>query len=151
MDEYETPIESIRQNDQQSQPINYNDMLQTMESNGGHTHEQGQSNFPPNPIVQSRNPVQQGQNMNMNFVNPQNQAKAEEPDSNISLSNMQRDFLFIIVPSVIIYSSQIQSVLIRSIPSMFKDDKPTVIGNVMNAGLIALCFILIKNMKINFN
>ena len=151
MDEYETPIESIRQPDNQGPPMNYNDMLQTMETNGGHTHEPVQSNFPPNPIVQSRNPMQQNPNMNMNFVPHQTQVKSEDNEQNNSLSNMQRDFLFIVIPAVIIYSSQIQNVLVRSVPSMFRDEKPTLIGNLLNAGLIALCYVLIKNMKINFN
>ena len=151
MDEYETPIESIRQPDNQAQPMNYNDMLQNMETNGGHMHEPIQSNYPPNPIVQSRNPMQQNHNMNMNFVPQQTQVKSDDTEQYTSLSNMQRDFLFIVIPAVIIYSSQIQNVLVRSVPSMFRDEKPTLIGNLLNAGLIALCYVLIKNMKINFN
>ena len=100
MDEYETPIESIRQPDQQSPPMNYNDMLQNIETNGGHTHEPVQANFPPNPIVQSRNPIHQNSNMNMNFIPQQSQPNTEDSEPNTSLSNMQRDFLFIVIPAV---------------------------------------------------
>jgi hypothetical protein len=163
MDEYATPIDQIRndmppgdQSANQQIPANYSDLLQTMES-----HSQGQpqqmsnqnqmmshGDFPPPPMVQSKIPMHSG--MNPNFITHSNQPPQEQ-QSGTNISQLQKDFMYIVVPSILLYSTPIQNHLLRVLPSLFKDEKPSIVGNIVNASLIAFVFIALKNMKINFS
>ena len=166
MDEYSTPIEQLRndmppaeQPGNQQMNVNYSDLLQTMES-----HQQGQmphpqqqmqnqqqmvqGDFPPPPMMQSKMPMNAG--LNPNFIT-QHQQPSQEQQSNTNMSQLQKDFMYIVVPSIVLYSTPIQNHLLRMIPSLFKDEKPSIIGNIVNGTIIAFVFIALKNMKINFS
>ena len=152
MDEYATPIEQIRpdmQNNQQQQqqsPINYSDMLQSMESQQQQVQQiQQHQEFPPHPVVQSKMPP--NANMNMNFVQQQPQSHEEEKN----FSQIQKDIMYILIPSILLYSNPIQNQMLKILPSLFKEEKPTILGNVVNGAIIAIIFTGIKNMKINFS
>lgn len=156
MDEYSTPIEQIRpdmklENNQQI-PVNYSDLMQTMESHKNvqqmpESSPQIHSNeYPPPPMVQSRNHMHT--NLNPNFVTPKEHLDVSSPDK---MNILQKDVMFILIPSIILYSTQIQNHIFRVIPSLFKDDKPTMIGNIFNGIIISFVFIGLKNMKINFS
>lgn len=155
MDEYATPIEQIRpemnshSGGQEQVPVNYSDMLQVMEQQKQHQsmgeQQMPQQDYPPPPIVQSRMPPQA--HMNMNFIQP----KKEEPEkSTDNMSQMQKDVMYILIPSIILYSTPIQTHLLRLVPSLFKDDKPSIVGNIVNGAIIAMVYVGLKNMKINF-
>lgn len=151
MDEYSTPISQIRpEMSEQGQNVNYSDMLQSMEqAPSSNEHVQAAPNFPPPPVVQSRNnmnPHHQQMHMMMNNEHPK-----EENNETTNIPDLQKDIMFILIPSIILYSIPVQNYILRTIPSLFRDDKPTIIGNIMNAGLIAFIFIALKNMKIKFN
>ena len=150
MDEYSTPIEQLRpdMNDQQQNPVNYADMLQTMERSQApvqqmqpQMHEQPQ--YPPPPMVQSRAPT----NPHTGFVT-QNTKQPEEIEQS---PNFQKEFIYLFLPAVVLYSNPVQAQLLNAIPSLFRDEKPTILGNIFNAGIITLIFILMKNMKVKFN
>jgi len=168
MDEFSTPINQIRPDINEKNNTNYSDMLQNIEHQNNNQpqeqqnqmnyppqEQQNQMNYPPPPIVQSKNELFEQQN---NYTNLHNQI-LEKPlhnikDDNIQqthISAMQKDFLYLVIPSIILYSTSIQNYLIRSIPSLFKEEKPTIIGNVINASIVAFIFITLKNMKIHFN
>ena len=104
-----------------------------------------QQEFPPHPIVQSKIPT--NANMNMNFVQQQSQPREEEKN----FSQIQKDIMYILIPSILLYSNPVQTQLLKIIPSLFKEDKPTILGNVVNGIIIAMIFIGMKNMKINFS
>ena len=145
MDEYETPIEQLRPDikTNQDSSMNYNDMLQSIE-----TQQQVHKNteFPQHPIVQSRAP--HNPHMNMNFV----EHKKENIVSNdTQMTQIQKDIIYILVPSILLYSMPIQTHITRVLPSLFKDDKPTILGNIVNGLIIACVFVGLKNMKINFS
>jgi hypothetical protein len=152
-DEYSTPIEQIRPDikPEQQQSINYSDLLQTMEHQQQHNQQyvmsEQQPDYPPHPIVQSRLPMQA--NMNQNFI--QEQKHYEKPADTNNMSQIQKDIMYILIPSIVLYSVPFQNHMLRIIPSLFKDDRPTIIGNVVNGCLIALVFTALKNMKINFS
>ena len=154
MDEYATPIEQIRpemNNNQSSQqpPINYSDMLQSMESQQQQQQVQQVPNqeYPPHPIVQSKNPHHA--NMNMNYH--QQQSNPQTNNEEKQFSQVQKDVMFILIPSILLYSNQVQSQLLKILPSLFKEEKPTILGNVINGFIIAIIFIGMKSMKINFS
>lgn len=150
MDEYATPIEQIRPdintNQQQQNPINYSDMLQSMETQQQQASQMQQQEFPPHPIVQSKMP--HNANMNMNFVQQRTDTETAE---NSNIPQIQKDIMFILVPSILLYSNQVQSHLLKLLPSLFKEERPTILGNVINGLIIAGVFITMKNMKINFS
>ena len=148
MDEYATPINEIRPDIQanQQQPINYSDMLQSMETNQQQPQQIQQQDFPPHPIVQSKMP--HSAKMNMNFVQQQ-QSHSNEEEKNYS--HIQKDIMYILIPSILLYSQPIQNHLLKVLPSLFKDDKPTILGNIVNGIIISIIFIGMKNMKINFS
>ena len=152
MDEYATPIEQIRpdmqnnnQQPQQQIPVNYSDMLQSMETQQNQAQQMQQQEFPPHPIVQSKMP--HNSNMNMNFV--QQQSKPQEEENNYS--QIQKDIMYILIPSILLYSNPVQNQLLKVLPSLFKEERPTILGNVANGIIIAIVFIGIKNMKVNFS
>jgi len=163
MDEYATPIDQIRndiappdliRNQPHDSPAaNYSDLLQTMES-----HQQApqqmqqqvaQNDFPPHPIVQSNMPINRG--MNPNFMSSNTTHTKQDSENMSNMSQLQKDFMFIVVPSLVLYSSTVQNHLLRVLPSLFKDDKPSIVGNIANAAVIAFVFLALKNMKINFS
>lgn len=152
MDEYATPIEQIRpdiQNNQQQQqniPVNYSDMLQSMETHQQQPQQMQQQDYPPHPIVQSKIP--HNANMNMNYVQPQ---QHHHQDEEKNYSQIQKDIMYILVPSILLYSHPVQNQLLKVLPSLFKEDKPTILGNVVNGVIIAMIFVGMKNMKINFS
>ena len=164
MDEYATPIDQIRndmpqehQGNQQQMPMNYSDLLQTMESHQQNPmqqqsmQQQGQQmhgEFPPPPMVQSKMPMHSG--INPNFITHGQQSQQQESQGN-NMSQLQKDFMYIVVPSIILYSTPVQNHLLRIIPSLFKDEKPSIVGNIVNGAVIALIFIALKNMKVNFS
>lgn len=151
MDEYATPIEQIRpdiqNNNQQQQqvPVNYSDMLQSMETQQNQAQQMQQQEFPPHPVVQSKMP--QNANMNMNFVQQQTQHHEEEKN----YSQIQKDMMYILIPSILLYSNPVQNQLLKILPSLFKEERPTILGNVVNGIIIAFVFIGMKNMKVNFS
>ena len=151
MDEYSTPVSQLRPDMNEQQTVNYSDMLQSMEQTSQSAPEQHQSqNYPPPPIVQSRNNIppnhHQIHNQMMMDTSPSQESKEDK-----SFSNFQKEAMYILIPSIILYSTQIQNYLLQTVPSLFKDDKPTIIGNIINAGIIALIFYTLKNMKVNFS
>jgi len=156
MDEYSTPIEHIRSDMQPAEsqpPLNYSDMLQSMEtqkySNNFINESQQQNNqeYPPHPVVQSR--IQNNMNRNPNFVQQDTTKIVHNNDNN--MNQMQKDIMYILVPSILLYSSPIQNHLMKLVPSLFKDEKPSIIGNIVNGAIIAIIFTALKNMKINFS
>ena len=163
MDEYSTPLEQIRpelgNSDQSS--INYADLLQTMETNPNgnmpniqhpENSDQQLRQFPPPPIVQSmNNPHQQFNHSQQNFISDTKSNDVDDSTNSDNMSLLQKDFMFILLPSLLLYSSSFQNQIMKSIPSLFKEDRPTLIGNIFNASVIALIFVLIKNMKVQFN
>ena len=157
MDEYSTPLTQLN-NDQPSHsssqpPINYSDMLQSIESQKQNQHtmppeqQQQHQDYPPPPVVQSRLPM----NANMNFITPQNQNIKSDDNNDANMSQFQKDIMYILIPSIILYSNPIQNHMLRIIPSLFKDEKPTIIGNILNGSIIAFLYIALKSMKINFS
>jgi len=149
MDEYSTPIEQIRpemnNNQQQQIPINYSDMLQTMENQQQNVQQVHQQEYPPHPVVQSKMP--HNANMNMNFVQQQQQTTDEDKQ----LPQIQKDIMYILIPSILLYSGPVQSQILKCMPSLFKEEKPTILGNIINGLIIAIIFVGMKNMKINFS
>ena len=158
MDEYSTPLTQL-QNDQPSHsgsqpPINYSDMLQSIESQKQSQHttmppeqQPNQVDYPPPPIVQSRLPM----NTNMNFITPAQQHNVKMDDNNdANMSQFQKDIMYILIPSILLYSTPVQNHMLRLIPSLFKEDKPTIIGNILNGSIIAFIYIALKSMKVNF-
>ena len=112
MDEYATPIEQIRpdmqNNHQQQVPVNYSDMLQSMETQQNQVQQMQQQEFPPHPVVQSKMP--HNANMNMNFVQQQNSQPREEEKN---YSQIQKDIMYILVPSILLYSQPVQNHLLK--------------------------------------
>lgn len=157
MDEYSTSISQIRPDISEQSNINYSDVLQSMEQNS--QTQQVQENvqqYPPPPIVQSKNDVTQMQvlpphQQMHNIMTQQHPIQEQNIEENTNISQVQKDFLYLVVPSILLYSNQIQSHLLRTMPSLFKDEKPTIIGNILNASIIAIIFIGLKNMKVQFN
>ena len=152
MDEYSTPIEQIRPdmntNNQQNQPVvNYSDMLQSMETQQQDNSQIQQQEFPPHPIVQSKIP--HNANMNMNYVQQKQQPSNTEDNNN--MSQIQKDMMYILIPSILLYSNQVQAQILKVLPSLFKEEKPTILGNVVNGLIISIIFIGMKNMKIDFS
>ena len=151
MDEYATPIEQIRpemnSNQPQQQPINYSDMLQTMESQQQQPQQVQQHEFPPHPIVQSKMP----HNANMNMQYNQQQSNQPQNNEDQQLPQIQKDVMYILIPSILLYSNPVQAQILKFLPSLFKEERPTILGNVVNGLIIAIVFIGIKNMKINFS
>ena len=149
MDEYSTPIEQIRPemiNHQQQDPINYSDMLQSMESHQSQAQQVQHQEFPPHPIVQSKMP----HNVNMNIDHLQHRTQ-HSPQEEKNYTQMQKDIMYILIPSILLYSNPVQTQLIKILPSLFKEDKPTILGNVLNGIIIATLFIGMKNLKIDFS
>ena len=145
MDEYATPIEQIRpdMNQQQQQPINYSDMLQSMETQQQQVQQIQQQEYPPHPIVQSKMP----HNGNMNFA----QQNQKSNDHETQLPDIQKDIMYILIPSILLYSGPVQAQILKILPSLFKEEKPTILGNVINGLIIAIIFVGMKNMKIKFS
>jgi len=140
MDEYDTPIEQLRPDLQQEQqpPVNYADMMHSMESSQN-INSAPSNEYPPHPNIQ---PSKQ-------YNYPANQRVNSEEV--VKDNTYQRDFLYILIPSMILYSLPAQNQLSTLLPSLFSDRKPTFVGHALNASIIALLFIILRNMKIKFN
>lgn len=157
MDEYSTPLNQIRPELSEQSNMNYSDVLQSMEQQQQQPQPQQMSEpqYPPPPIVQSRNEMNQMQQPTHHqihqIMSQQHPQVEQNKETEANMSQIQKDFIYLVVPSILLYSTPIQNHLLRTIPSLFKDEKPTIIGNIINASIIAIIFIGLKNMKVQFN
>ena len=153
MDEYATPIDQIRpdlnnqqpqqQAPQQAPQGNYSDMLQSMETQQQVQQYQQPNEFPPHPVVQSKmNP-----NSHMNFGQQPSQHREDEQQT----PQIQKDIMYILIPSILLYSSPVQAHILKILPSLFKEERPTILGNIVNGLVISIVFVGLKNMKIKFS
>ena len=99
--------------------------------------------FPPHPVVQSKmNP-----NSHMNFGQQPSQHREDEQQT----PQIQKDIMYILIPSILLYSSPVQAHILKILPSLFKEERPTILGNIVNGLVISIVFVGLKNMKIKFS
>lgn len=160
-----TPIDRLPTEISQNRPIedsailSYNEILKNMEEpvqmTGEMPMEQGQyepappvaqeqpqTHFIPPPMVNSRN--------KMYDLPPQPRPepkRAPEPASP-NWEQLQKEFIYIVVISVILNSESTQSLVRRLVPFAFQESHSSTVGLLINGLILAGVFLLAKNVTI---
>jgi flagellar biosynthesis GTPase FlhF len=176
MNEYETPLDQIRPvstSNKQFDPntvMDYNEILNSsnqqqsnQQQNNQQQHNQQQNNQQQSneSNVENENNYQFQQMQQQQYQQQQYQqqphphtdsSKQQSKDSymqSFSLSDYEnKDYIFLILANSIIFSDGIQKSILKYLPNLFKDGKPSIIGLLFNAILVAFLLFLSKKIKI---
>jgi len=62
---------------------------------------------------------------------------------------MQNDFVIIAILCIVVHSEGTQRLLHRFVPNALRDGSVTILGLVLNAAVLALGYVVAKNVTIN--
>ena len=156
MDDMSTPVDNLMNPTDTSPPpdeppMSYHDMMRNMNDQPkDHT-------MPPKHVAQMppQNHVSQpAYNPHMSNWQPPPQAQAQAMQGN-SLhttfpqgDDIQRDMIYITVLCALLHSQASHELLLKYIPALFADGRPSVIGSVVIGSMVAGLYVLAKNVSI---
>ena len=102
-----------------------------------------QDHYLPPPMVNSRNNLYAPRPLQPKSILKKNTKYPNKFDT------IQKDVIYIVILSIIVYSESTQKLISRFIPSLYKESQSTVLSLLFNGLLIAGSYTLLKNVSIN--
>ena len=150
MDDMSTPIDQLQPNEN---PQDYQDVLTKMQdAPPPHYNQPSVHQISPPSIQTMKHPVQNPYNVQQysqyRMPNHDAQYVSSSRNTTFNMDGAQRDFVYVTIVCMLLYSDVFQQTALRNIPALFRDSKPTVVGTVVNGALAGILYVVFKNVSI---